>query len=430
MPALKAVFILNIFAIVYTDYNLFIFLRLGIINMAFSEKIEEWIKEVENRPSSALMIMKLVAGRLRDLTERNEELLAENIALQNGSLVEKYRQRISHLEFQLDILKRRVGSEENVLQSGLNNLQGLSLLIYSSEGQILRVELAEKNIVEMSGHLELLPGMNLQGEPPKLLVVSASEELMLLFSSGRVSTFPISSISYQTHFDGLKWSEAVVPDSPKGGEKLVSILPIGEMPVSNYFVQISRKASVKKTMTNISEKIITSKFLGRGVVLKNDQSFELMLANKNEILVLVTYEGRLVCLDIEALSYSAEERVHLSFSDYVVAAYVLHSKENIVCVTQNGKVIQREFSALELSKSSNSRGQALISTQRLEQGVRFAGSVPFTSGTYIAMLESTGRVGFYSVDLMCQSGRLQVNGDCISLALFAYSAGQSKKYES
>ena len=103
---------------------------------------------------------------------------------------------------------------------------------------------------------------------------------------------------------------------------------------------------------------------------------------------------------------------------------------NIMPLIQNGKVIQREFSALELSKSSNSRGQALISTQRLEQGVRFAGSVPFTSGTYIAMLESTGRVGFYSVDLMCQSGRLQVNGDCISLALFAYSAGQSKKYES
>ena len=42
-----------------------------IAKMTFSEKIDEWIKEAEVRPGSALMILKLVAGRMRDLSERN-----------------------------------------------------------------------------------------------------------------------------------------------------------------------------------------------------------------------------------------------------------------------------------------------------------------------------------------------------------------------
>ncbi len=76
--------------------------------MTFAAKIDEWIKEAEVRPGSALMILKLVASRMRDLTERNEELLAENIALQDGSRVQEYQKRIAYLEFQLDLLKRRL----------------------------------------------------------------------------------------------------------------------------------------------------------------------------------------------------------------------------------------------------------------------------------------------------------------------------------
>ncbi len=42
---------------------------------SFSHKIDEWMKEAETRPESAVTIVKLVAKRLRELTERNEELL-------------------------------------------------------------------------------------------------------------------------------------------------------------------------------------------------------------------------------------------------------------------------------------------------------------------------------------------------------------------
>jgi len=67
--------------------------------MSFTNKIDEWVIEAETRPESASLIVKLIAKRLRELTERNEELLAENIALQNGTRVEEYQKRIVHLEF-------------------------------------------------------------------------------------------------------------------------------------------------------------------------------------------------------------------------------------------------------------------------------------------------------------------------------------------
>src|SRR4030095_5852429 len=80
--------------------------------MSFNNKIDEWMKEAEERPESAITIVKLISRRLRELTERNEELLAENIALQNGTRVEEYQKRITHLEYQLDLLKRRFGDDD------------------------------------------------------------------------------------------------------------------------------------------------------------------------------------------------------------------------------------------------------------------------------------------------------------------------------
>ena len=67
--------------------------------MSFSNKIDEWMKEAEARPESAITIVKLISRRLRELTERNEELLAENIALENGTRVEEFQKRITHVEY-------------------------------------------------------------------------------------------------------------------------------------------------------------------------------------------------------------------------------------------------------------------------------------------------------------------------------------------
>ena len=103
--------------------------------MSFSNKIDEWIKEAETRPESASLIVKLIAKRLRELTERNEELLAENIALQNGTRVEEYQQRIVHLEYQLGLLKRRFGRDDiSLVEPAPDSVETstLNLLVYNA----------------------------------------------------------------------------------------------------------------------------------------------------------------------------------------------------------------------------------------------------------------------------------------------------------
>src|SRR5258706_4470498 len=112
--------------------------------MSFTNKIDEWMKEAEERPESAVTIVRLIARRLRELSERDEELLAENIALQNGTRVEEYQKRIAHLEYQLDLLKPRFGVDDASLvelPAKPTETFTLSLLIYYAPGRIFRVEL-------------------------------------------------------------------------------------------------------------------------------------------------------------------------------------------------------------------------------------------------------------------------------------------------
>src|SRR4026209_3028312 len=112
--------------------------------MSLSHKIDEWMKEAEARPESAVTIVRLVAKRLRELTERNEELLTENIALQNGTRVEEYQKRIAHLEYQLDMRKRRFGTDETAFaELPVSHVEAstLSLLVYNTYGRIFRIEI-------------------------------------------------------------------------------------------------------------------------------------------------------------------------------------------------------------------------------------------------------------------------------------------------
>src|SRR6266540_5195326 len=155
---------------------------------SFSHKIDEWMKEAETRPESAVMIVKLVAKRLRELTDRNEELLAENIALQNGTRVEEYQKRIAHLEYQLDLLKRRFGADESLLAelpTASLETSTLSLLIYNTYGKIFRIEI--NSDLRALGRIADETLQN--SEQPRLLAIPSNEEILLLFTSGRVSTY-------------------------------------------------------------------------------------------------------------------------------------------------------------------------------------------------------------------------------------------------
>lgn len=383
--------------------------------MSFAHKIDEWMKEAEARPESAVTIVRLAAKRLRELTERNEELLTENIALQNGTRVEEYQKRIAHLEYQLDLLRRRFGSDESLLAAlptASLETATLSLLLYNTYGRMFRLEL--NSDVQALGHIEDDTLQN--NEQPRLLVLPSNEEVMLLFTSGRVSTCAVNSIATVEIGNRWTWDKAALPDEPRAGEFLACVMPISRLPLSEFFLQVSRRGCVKKTMTSVAQSILGNHYLGKGALQKSDQPFDVTLCQKKDLFGVVTLEGKLLGLDVNELSYSAEDRIKLTASDYVIASFVPHPEETLLFVTQTGKVLHREQASLDLSKSPLAKGQALIPPARLEQGVRFVGAASVRNTDRIVVLDSTGMLNVHAVESMTGSGSIEA-GDLTGIAV-------------
>lgn len=384
--------------------------------MSFNNKIEEWVKEAEARPESALTIVRLVARRLRDLTQRNEELLAENIALQNGTRVEEYQQRIAHLESQLELLKRRSGMEDIGVPEEASvtpETSTFNLLVYNAYGRIFRIEVEPG--VEWLGRIT--DEMAYDREPPRLLAVPSDEELLLLFTSGRVSTCAVDDIPYLDDRGLWSWETAALPDEPRAGEWLACIMPFSHLPLSDYFLQVSRRGCVKKTMTSMAQSVLANHYLGKGTLQKSDQPFDVTLCRKDEHFAFVTHEGHMIALDADGLSYSAEERIRLTASDYVIASFLPRPEESILFVTQTGKVIHRESDSLELSKSPLARGQALIPPARLEKGVRLIGAAPVREEDQIAVLDTAGNLRVHSAEAITGAGSVEVGGQILSIGV-------------
>ncbi len=388
---------------------------------SFSHKIDEWMKEAEARPASAVTIVKLIARRLRELTERNEELLAENIALQNGTRVEEYQKRIAHLEYQLDLLKRRFGADESLsaeVPTHATEPSTLSLLVYNNYGRVFRLEVDAD--AQTLGRItdEALAS----GEQPRLLAVPSNEEVLLLFTSGRVSTKAVGDLPAVDGGGTWGWEQAALPDEPRAGEMLACIAPLLHLPLSEFFMQVSRRGCVKKTMTSMAQSILGNHYLGKSTLQKSDQPFDVSLCQKQDLFAFVTLEGHLLGLDVDALSYSAEDRIRLTASDYVIASFVPRPGESMLFVTQTGKVIQRESDNLELSKSGLAKGQALIPPARLEQGVRFVGAASVREEDRIVALDAAGNLSVHLAEALTGSGSIAAEGLVLSVGMIPAKA--------
>lgn len=379
------------------------------------------MKEAEARPESAVTIVKLVARRLNELTTRNEELLTENIALQNGTRVEEYQKRIAHLEYQLDMLKRRFGADETALaELPVNNVEEstLNLLIYNTYGRILRMELNSE--AQLLGRIAEETLQN--SEQPRLLAVSSNEELLLLFTSGRVSTCAVSDIATVNLNSEWTWDKSALPDEPRAGEFLACVMPVSHLPLSEFFLQVSRRGCVKKTMLSMAQSILGNHYIGKGTLQKSDQPFDVGLCSKKDLYAFVTFEGKLIGLGVDELSYSAEDRIKMTTSDYVIASFVPHMDESMLFVTQTGKVIHREVEGLELSKSPLAKGQALISPTKLEQGVRFIGAASVRDRDRIAVLDSKGNLKVHLAESVTGSGSIEAEGLILSISVIPADA--------
>ncbi len=386
--------------------------------MITPEKIEEWLKEAEERPSSMAVILQYVANRLRDLTARNEELRADNLALRTEKKVEEYEQRITHLEYQLDMLRRQFGGEVPVefLPAAQEASQDkLSVLLYDALGRILRVEVdgAGFSPGKELARLTVPPPSTIE-DAPRMLVVPSYEELMFVFSSGRIATMAVESISQPKSLD---WEQAAQPQEPRGGETLACLAPISSMALADFILQASRRGFVKKLMTSLAPSVLDKHYIGTGATIPGDRTHTLALAGKDDQMVLVSRDGFLLGLDVRDLPFSGEEAFRMGALDALAAVFVRRPEQPILVMTQVGKIVHWAADRLEISHSLKARGQPLYSAQRRDRGVRVVGAAAISEEDWGVALHGDGRLTAHAVRSLIDEGAISASGELVDFSL-------------
>ncbi len=366
--------------------------------MITTGQIEEWIHEVEERPTSAPVLLHYIGKRLLILAARNEELLAENIELREGRKVDEYEAKIANLEYQLGLLRRQMGGIE-FTQIPAAQRDALNLILYNHEGRVLRVEISATTAASGTALSRLRGDVIVDGIPPRMLTTGSAEELLFVFDSGRTEAYPVSAIPANR----LEWREGFLAE-PRGGEELALILPMAKMTLYDTCVQVSRRGCVKKMIMSSFEGHVSKHFIGTGIKAKPDRPFAILLAQKGEQVVLVTHEGYLITAAVDRLAYAAEEAMRLSNTDYVIAAFPLGSKKNLAVITSSGKVIQRETGWLEPIESFRTKGQAVYSQSRRDAGIRTAGASMVDENDWCTLLTGSGEILVLKISELLAAG--------------------------
>jgi DNA gyrase/topoisomerase IV subunit A len=389
-------------------------------------QVEEWIKEVEERPGSAPLIIQYISSRLRDLTNRNEELLAENIALRSGRKVEDFENKIANLEYQLDLIKRQLDGVDPSSLATNGTQEFMSLLIYQTNGKILRTSI-DRSLEAKGETIARLPQDDSEdSRPPRMLITSIYEELLVVFDSGRTETIPVTQVPL-CETSSLSWGQSYIAE-PRGGEELVVIVPIGKMSLFDYCVQISRRGCAKKMMKSSFESHVSKSFIGAGVKAKADKTCDLVFCKKGDPVILATYEGYLLTIDSDQLPFTIEEILKLSITDHISSCANVEKKPEILILTENGKIIHRETTWLEKANSFKSKGQSAFSQSRREAGARIISAVPVSKDEWCAALNLQGEIQVAQVTDLLNAGAFPGDSEAVKIIDFAvFPAPEAQK---
>ncbi len=395
--------------------------------MISPDKIDEWIHEVEERPSSAELIIRYIARRLSELSARDEELVAQNIELLSGRKVEEYESRIASLEYQLELLKRQLGGEV-VLPTEAPNREVLAemidVLLYNPLGQVLRLEMDPltfahgKTISKIIGDIDQ--------KPAELLTTAPQEELLFIFDTGRTVRRPVSQLP-QTEASQCDWQHAFI-EEPHVKEELAAIQPISKMPLFEQCIQASRRGYVKKMKTSFFSAHLEEDYIGSGVKVRADKTCGLTFANKDDMFVMVSQEGFIFSMQVEKLPTAIEEEIQLGVRDHIVSAFIVGKKPALIFVTQNGKAVHREAGWIESASSFKSRGQAILSKERREAGIRIVGAAPIEETDWAMVLQSDGNLSTHQLEKTLSAGSVssgQPGEQFLGLSIFRMPENKS-----
>ena len=391
--------------------------------MFTSEKIEEWIQEVRERPSSAPLVIQFIADRLRDLDQWNQKLRAENIEIRSGARIETYEREIAHLEYQLELLKRQIEGEVDLEKladlAPTPKVETLNLIIYGPQGRVQNLQI-DLDGLENGATLGRIKGMlALDPEPPRILITSSSDELMLIFTSGRICTIPVSAIPMESDpSKDILWKEVEIPEEPNLGETLACLAPISKMALAEFFIQISRRGYMKKIRSALAPTIMENKFIGTGVKVPADQTLALTMSKVGDRYVLVSYEGYMQVLPEAILPYAIVEAMRMGKSDHLVAAFPVSQGQSVLVMTQIGKLIHRSDQSLEESTDLQRKGRMLYSTARREAGVRVVGASAITGEDWAVTLQTDGLITLHSVSDLVGKGALSAGAELLDFVTF------------
>jgi DNA gyrase/topoisomerase IV subunit A len=369
------------------------------------DKIDEWIHEVEERPSSAELIIRYIANRLTELASRDEELVAQNIELLSGRKVEEYESRIASLEYQLELLKRQLGGEvvlPTEMPSPKPIQEMINVLLYTPLGQVLRLAMDPTTLVPAQSIAKIMGELAIDGIQPGVLVTSSQEELLLIFDSGRTVRLPVTHLP-TSDVERLDWQQAFI-EEPRIKEELATIQPITKMPLYETCIQASRRGYVKKMKMSFFTAHLEEDYIGSGVKLRADKTCGLTFANKDDLFVMVSQEGYIFSMQAERLPSAIEEVIHLGITDHIVATFVASQKPSILFITQNSKAVHRDTSWLEPASSFKSKGQAILSKERREAGIRIVGAAPVEEADWGVFLDTDGTLSAYRLNDLLARG--------------------------
>jgi DNA gyrase/topoisomerase IV subunit A len=372
------------------------------------DKIDEWVREVEERPISAPIILRYIATRLKDLAQQNEELRAENFDLRSGNKVEAYESRIANLEYQIELLKR---------QAVQPAAASISMLVYNQEGQVLRAEIPNADIA--ADHIAAAFKTAMPGDmsPVRLLMVGPHEELLFVFDSGRTVALPVTGIP-STVSDQMNWEQSFLQE-PVGSEKLAVIVPVGRMSLVESVVQSTLRGFVKRMMRNFFESQVAKNYIGTGVKQQPDKACGLVLCVKDQLFLMASREGFLFSMDPERFPFAIEEAMRLRPTDYTVSSFCASREQSIVVVTNNGKVVNREFNWLEPANSFKNKGQTIFSQARRDAGIRVVSAVAASENEWGAALHQDGKITLHKMSDLFAAGSIPAIEADVELIDFA-----------
>jgi DNA gyrase/topoisomerase IV subunit A len=371
------------------------------------DKINEWIREVEERPSSAELIIRYIANRLSELASRDEELSAQNIELLSGRKVEEYESRIASLEYQLELLKRQLGVEiilPSEAPASTPVHKTVNIVLYNPLGNVLRLEMEPAELASSSYTTKLSGEICPDGAQPTVLATYSQEELLFIFDSGRTVAHPASQLPVSSA-DSIEWEGAFL-EEPRIREELAAVQPIAKMPLYEMVIQVSRKGYVKKIKMAAFTSHLGVDYIGTGVKLPADKTCGITFANKDGLFVMVSQEGYIFSMQAERLPTAIEEVIRLGITDHIVSTFMVHQEPSILFITQNSKAVHREASWLEQANSFKSKGQSILTNERREAGIRIVGAAPVDATDWGVFLFDDGALSVTKLQELLSTGRV------------------------